>query len=81
MIDPATIDWRMSAALENVPRGDSELAAVTNLEQAVREWLLLDAELRAEALLTPEHPVTIDGEENVAFAGMAISALAECLPG
>ncbi len=80
MIDPATIDWRMSAALENVPRGDSEVAAVTSLDHAVREWLRLDGELQAEALLTPEHPVTIDGEETVAFAGMAIRALAACLP-
>ncbi len=80
MIDPATIDWRMSAALENVPRGDSEIASVTSLAYAVREWLRLDGELQAAALLTPEHPVTIDGEETVAFAGMAIRALAARLP-
>lgn len=80
MIDPATINWRMSAALENVPRGDSEVAAVTSLDQAVREWLGLDGESQAEALLTPEHPVTIDGEETVAFAGMAIRGLAARLP-
>ncbi len=80
MIDHATINWRMSAALENVPRGDSEVAAVTNLGDAVREWLDLDGELQAAALLTPEHPVTIDGEETVAFAGMAIRALAAHLP-
>ncbi len=27
----AEIDWRMSAALENVPRGDDDLAEVTSL--------------------------------------------------
>ena len=80
MTDQAAIDWRISAALENVPRGDTELAAVTSLEAAVREWLWLDAELQAEALLTPEQPVTIDGEECIAFAGMSIRALAARLP-
>ncbi|MBD8736821.1 MULTISPECIES: hypothetical protein [unclassified Sphingomonas] len=28
------IDWRMSAALENVPRGDKEFAEVTSLPEA-----------------------------------------------
>ncbi|MFW2850749.1 hypothetical protein ACM61V_02325 [Sphingomonas sp. TX0543] len=31
-----TIDWRMSASLENVHRGDEDLAEVTSLERAVR---------------------------------------------
>jgi len=36
------IDWRMSAALENVPRGNSDIAEVTSLEGAVRAWVTLD---------------------------------------
>jgi hypothetical protein len=36
------INWRMSVALENVPRGDEQLAEVTSLEGAVRAWLALD---------------------------------------
>lgn len=47
------IDWPMSAALENVPRGDENLAEVTSLEGAVRTWMTLDAEHRDAAALTP----------------------------
>ena len=36
------INWRMSASLENVPRGDNDVAEVTNLERAVRDWRELD---------------------------------------
>ena len=36
------INWRMSASLENVPRGDTDIAEVTNLERAVRDWVRLD---------------------------------------
>ena len=32
------IEWRMSAALENVPRGENDVAEVTSLAGAVREW-------------------------------------------
>jgi hypothetical protein len=79
--DAPSIDWHMSAALENVPRGDSEVAEVTNLERAVRDWLALDGELQAEALLTPEYPVRLnDGEPVVAFLGLAIRDLADRLP-
>lgn len=75
------IDWRMSAALENVPRGGEEIPEVTSLEGAVRAWCALDGELQAEAMLTPERPVQIDGEEPVvAFSGLAIRGLAERLP-
>ncbi|KQU52889.1 hypothetical protein ASG67_08365 [Sphingomonas sp. Leaf339] len=75
-----TIDWQMSAALENVPRGDSELPEVTSLRGAVREWTTLDGEMQAEAVLTPERPVAVDdGEPVTAFAGLAIRALAERL--
>lgn len=75
------IDWRMSAALENVPRGDSDVAEVTSLERAVRAWLTLDPEHRAAATLTPEHPLRIDGASLPMFAGEGIAALAERLPG
>lgn len=74
------IDWRMSAALENVPRGDAEVPEVTSLEAAVRAWQALDGEMQAEAVLTPERPVSVDDEEpTVAFHGLAIRALAERL--
>lgn len=74
------IDWRMSAALANVERGDSEVAEVTSLEQAVRAWLSLDNGLQNEAVLRPDHPVMIDGETVAAFEGQAIRALADRLP-
>ncbi|MDV3459216.1 hypothetical protein RZN05_19625 [Sphingomonas sp. HF-S4] len=38
------INWRMSAALENVPRGDSDLAEVTSLAGAIVAWQSLDPE-------------------------------------
>ena len=75
------IDWRMSAALENVPRGDDELAEVTSLEGAVRAWLELDPAHRTEAILTPERALTIDGASRGEFHGDGIEALAARLPG
>lgn len=75
----AEIDWRMSAALENVPRGNDDLAEVTSLEGAVRVWLRLDPAYREAALLTPERPVPIDGTLIPAFHGEAIAALADRL--
>jgi hypothetical protein len=75
------INWRMSAALENVPRGDEDLAEVTSLEGAVRAWLALDPTHRAAATLTPEHPLLIDGASMVEFAGEGIATLADRLPG
>ena len=45
------IDWRMSAALETVPRGDEDLAEVTSLDGAVRAWTALDPEHRSAAEL------------------------------
>jgi hypothetical protein len=74
------IDWHMSAALENVPRGDGDLAEVTSLEQAVRVWLGLDPHHRADAKLTPERPVLIDGVPHELFYAEGIAALAERLP-
>jgi hypothetical protein len=75
------IDWRMSAALENVPRGDGDVAEVTSLERAVRAWLELDAEHRDKAVLTPEQPLIIDGATHATFSAAGIAALAERLPG
>ena len=51
------ISWRMSASLENVPRGDTDIAEVTNLERAVRDWVRLDPEHRQAATLTTDHAV------------------------
>ena len=73
------IDWRMSASLENVHRGDSDLAEVTSLRGAVRAWQQLDPDHQAAATLTPEHPLQIDGVATASFSGNAIAALAERL--
>ena len=74
------IDWRMSAALKNVPRGDGDLAEVTSLEGAVRAWLDLDPAHREAAVLTPEHPLLIDGVQAARLEGAGIEVLAERLP-
>jgi len=74
------IDWRMSAALENVPRGDEDLAEVTSLENAVRAWTMLDPEHRDAAVLTPERSLQIDGEAHATLVAGGIAALAERLP-
>ena len=74
------INWRMSAALQNVPRGDEDVAEVTSLEGAVRAWLALDPDHRSAATLTPEHPLLIDGASIPEFSGEGIAALAERLP-
>jgi hypothetical protein len=74
------IDWRMSASLENVPRGDSDLAEVTSLEGAVRAWMRLDPQHHAAATLTLEHAVLLDGVSTISLSGDAIAALAERLP-
>ena len=73
------IDWRMSASLENVPRGDADLAEVTSLEGAVRAWEDLDEQHSDAAILTPERPVQIDGAMSGSFTGMTISALVDRL--
>jgi hypothetical protein len=74
------MDWRMSASIENVPRGETDVAEVTNLERAVRDWLALDPEHQAVATLTTEHAVQIDGISSTTFTGQAIAALADHLP-
>ncbi|BCA62752.1 hypothetical protein HMP09_1986 [Sphingomonas sp. HMP9] len=74
------IDWRMSAALEDVPRGEEDVAEVTSLEGAVRAWLELDSEHRTAATLTAERPVQVDGVSLTSFVGDGIATLAERLP-
>ena len=73
------IDWRMSASLENVHRGDTNLAEVTSLRGAVRAWQQLDPDHQAAAILTPEHALQIDGVATASFSGEAIAALAKRL--
>jgi hypothetical protein len=73
------IDWRMSAALQNVPRGDEDVAEVTSLEGAVRAWLELDPQHQTAAALTAERAVQIDGVSLTSFAGDGIAVLAELL--
>lgn len=75
------INWRMSVALEDVPRGEEDLAEVTSLEGAVRAWLELDPAHQANAVITLEHPILIDGVSHSAFAGDHIGELAVHLPG
>lgn len=74
------IDWQMSASIEDVPRGDSDVAEVTSLEGAVRAWLTLDPEHRTAATLKLERAVQMDGMSTTSFAGQGIAALAERLP-
>ena len=74
------IDWRTSAALKNVPRGDNDVAEVTSLEGAVRAWIDLDPEHKAAATLTVERTVQIDGVSVETFTGEEIAMLAERLP-
>lgn len=74
------VDWRMSASLEDVPRGDGDLAEVTSLQGAVRAWQQLDPAHRGAATLTPERAVLIDGVAHAMFRGDAILMLAERLP-
>ena len=74
------IDWSTSAALQNVPRGDSDVAEVTSLEGAVRACIDLDPEHKAAATLTIERAVQVDGVSIETFTGDGIAVLAERLP-
>ena len=74
------IEWRMSAALENVPRGDLDLAEVTNLAGAVRAWAALDPEHRRAATLKPERAIVVDGVSHTSFTSDGIAMLSERLP-
>lgn len=73
------IDWLMSAALENVPRGDGDMAEVTSLKGAVRAWIDLDPAHKAAAMLTVERAVRIDGASATSFTADGIAVLAERL--
>lgn len=74
-----SVDWAMSAALENVVRGGGDIAEVTNLREAVEVWRDLDPDHRAKAILTLEHPVRLDGVPANRFEGEGILALVERL--
>jgi hypothetical protein len=75
------INWRMSVALENVPRGDEDVAEVTSLEGAVRAWRELDQAHQEQAVITLDHPVLIDGVSHATFSGQGIADLVAQLPG
>ena len=70
------INWRMSAALENVPRGLEELVEVTSLEKAVRAWLALDPAHQEDAILIPQHALIVEGVSMIEIRGDNIGSLA-----
>ena len=74
------INWRMSAALENVPRGLEELVEVTSLEKAVRAWLALDPTHQEDAILIPQHALIVEGVSMIEIRGDNIGSLALKLP-
>lgn len=74
------IDRRMSAALENIRCGESDLAEVTSLAGAVAAWQSLDPAHQAVATLMPERPLIIDGVAVASFSEKGIAAPAERLP-
>lgn len=74
------VDWSMSAALENVVRGEQDLAEVANLAGVVRDWLGHDPEHRGSAVLTPERPILIDGAAHASVTAVGIGRLAVRLP-
>jgi hypothetical protein len=74
------IDWSMSASLENVVRNDQDIAEVANLEGVVREWLKLDPEHQAAAILSVERPIILDGASHDSLSSDGIAMLAERLP-
>ena len=80
--DAATpdINWRMSAALENVPRGLEELVEVTSLEKAVRAWLALDPAHQEDAILIPQQALIVEGVSMIEIRGDNIGSLALDLP-
>ena len=74
------INWRMSAALENVPRGLEELVEVTSLEKAVRAWLALDPAHQEDAILIPQQALIVEGVSMIEIRGDNIGSLALRLP-
>jgi len=75
-----SIDWSVSAALENVERGGQDIAEVTSLEGAVRAWQSLEPEHKTLAVISIEQPIQLDGVSTSHFAGDTIAALVEHLP-
>ena len=80
--DAASLDinWHMSAALENVPRGLEELVEVTSLEKAVRAWLALDPAHQEDAILIPQQVLIVEGVSMIEIRGDNIGSLALKLP-
>lgn len=79
-LDPS-IDWKMSASLEDVTRAGEAVPEVTNLEAAVRAWQELDQAMKGDAVLTLERPVHLEGAMPLdRFVGEAIGDLARRLP-
>ena len=74
------INWRMSAALENVPRGLEELVEVTSLEKAVWAWLALDPAHQEDAILIPQQALIVEGVSMIEIRGDNIGSLASKLP-
>jgi hypothetical protein len=75
------IEWKMSAALENVTRSGEEVPEVTNLEGAVRAWQQLEGDQKRDAVLTLERPIRVGGDLPLdTFVGAAIEDLARKLP-
>lgn len=76
-----TIEWTMSASLEDVTRGGEQVPEVTSLARAVRAWQTLPEEQRVDAVLTAERPVTLPGELPAdRYIGAAIGRIAAQLP-
>jgi len=70
--EPPAINWRISAALENVPRVDSDVPEVTSLEEAVRVWLGLDLQHQTNATITPEQPIRLYEGEGLSRATLFV---------
>ncbi|WP_019515957.1 hypothetical protein [Sphingomonas sp. Mn802worker] len=76
-----SIEWTMSASLEDVTRGGEQVPEVTSLERATRAWQALPPAQRSEAVLTAERPVTLPGELPAdRYVGDAIGRIAALLP-
>ncbi|OWK30058.1 hypothetical protein [Sphingomonas dokdonensis] len=79
--DGTSIDWKMSASLEDVTRAGEAVPEVTNLEAAVRAWQQLDGAMQKDAVLTLERPVHLGGALPLdRFVGSAIGDLARHMP-
>lgn len=70
----------MSAALENVPRGGSDVAEVTSRQGAVRAWKDLDGAHQIHARLSTGKPIQFEGVATAVFTGQAIGELVKRFP-